>query len=90
MVLRRDDLEQKVSSCRTVRYNIINILLIGGTSIISTEICDRSIQLGHNVFIMNRRKRKASINSQAHLIITDVKNEPVCALKEKLRNNFLM
>ena len=37
----------------------MKILMIGGTGIISSEICSLSIERGHDVTIVNRGKRKS-------------------------------
>ena len=63
----------------------MNILLIGGTGIISSEICDLSILNGHNVVIINRGRRKSFLNEKAELIIADIHNESIDVLKEKIK-----
>ena len=39
----------------------MKILMIGGTGIISSEICSLSIERGHDVTIVNRAKTKRLI-----------------------------
>lgn len=43
----------------------MKILMIGGTGIISSEICSLSIERGHDVTIVNRGKRKSLINEKS-------------------------
>lgn len=62
----------------------MKVLLIGGTGVISTEVCKRAIDLQYEVHIANRGKRKKNINQQAQLIIADVKKNSTKKLKEKL------
>lgn len=64
----------------------MNILLIGGTGIISSEICDLSILKGYNVFVINRGRRKQFLNRKAKLIIADIHNDSVNTLKEKIKD----
>ena len=62
----------------------MKILMIGGSGIISSEICNLAIDKGDNVTIFNRGRRKESINSHANLIIGDIRNESVESIKDKL------
>ena len=62
----------------------MKILMIGGTGIISSEICSLSIERGHDVTIVNRGKRKSLINEKAHLIVADVRQESAEQIKEKI------
>lgn len=60
------------------------ILLIGGSGIISSCICNLAIKEGMQVTIVNRGKRKKFINPGANLIIADVRNESVEELQSKI------
>lgn len=62
----------------------MKILLIGGTGIISSEICDLCLNRGYDVTIVNRGRRKEFINPKATLLIADIRNESVGQLKSKL------
>ena len=62
----------------------ITVLLIGGSGIISSEVCSQAIQCGYDVTILNRGKRKNKIHPEAHLVVADVKQESIGQLKEKL------
>jgi len=50
----------------------MNILLIGGTGVISTEIMNLCIDRGFSVYLLNRGNNKQLINSQAILIQEDI------------------
>jgi len=60
------------------------VLLLGGTGILSTEICSIAIERGYEVTIVNRGNRKNRINLQANLIIGNLKEESIEVLREKL------
>lgn len=66
----------------------MNILLIGGSGIISTEVCKLAITKGYDVFILNRGKRKQFIHPQAKLIIADMRLDSVDVLKSKIDDMF--
>lgn len=65
----------------------MKILIIGGTGIISSEICSLAIKRGHDVTIVNRGNRKAFIHEKAHLILADIRKESVEELRKKLEQN---
>lgn len=65
----------------------MKILLMGGSGIISSEICNLSIEKGYDVTIVNRGLRKNKINKNAKLIIADLKNDSVESIREKLDIN---
>lgn len=62
----------------------MRVLLIGGSGIISSEICNLSIERGMDVTILNRGKRKNLINPKARLIVGDIRNESEDALRNKV------
>lgn len=64
---------------------MINVLLVGGTGIISSEICALSIQQGYSVTIINRGKRMDFVHPQTKLIIADIRKESVDHLRHKIR-----
>lgn len=67
----------------------MNILLIGGTGTISSAVCERCLNLGYSVYIMNRGKSKKNIDKRINLILADIRNESVNELRIKLKNiNF--
>ena len=67
----------------------MKILLIGGTGTISSAVCERCLDLGYSVYIMNRGKSKKNIDERINLILADIRNESVNELKIKLKNiNF--
>ena len=66
----------------------MKILMIGGSGIISSEICNLAICNGDSVTIFNRGKRKETINPSANLIIGDIRNEAVEAIKDKLEYSY--
>ena len=49
----------------------MKILLVGGTGVLSTEIMNRSIAEGHDVFVINRGNRRELIPSEVHLFRAD-------------------
>ena len=62
----------------------MNILLIGGTGILSTDVCALCIQRGYSVYILNRGKRVYAINKEAVLIKSDIRKESVEDIRKKL------
>ena len=64
----------------------MNILIIGGTGILSTSVVNECIQQGHSVTMLNRGRRKEFINPKATLIKCDVYNEQ--EVRSKLDGKF--
>ena len=64
----------------------MNILLIGGSGIISGEITNRSIEQGYTVTILNRGKRP--VNPAAKTIIADVRKDSIDVLSNKIDNCY--
>ena len=62
----------------------MNILVIGGTGILSTDLVKTSLDNGYEVYMLNRGKRSGLLDSRAHLIKGDIRNESVDALAGKL------
>lgn len=62
----------------------MKVLLMGGSGIISSEICNLAINNGCDVTIMNRGLRKEKMNPLAKSIICDLKNESVNNITRKL------
>lgn len=62
----------------------MNILIIGGTGILSTDVCALSIHKGNKVFILNRGKRPYALNKDAVLIKSDIRNETVQEIRSKI------
>jgi nucleoside-diphosphate-sugar epimerase len=52
----------------------MNVLVLGGTGVISTEIVNRLHDLGHNVTVFNRGLRKSRYHAEPEVITGDKKN----------------
>ena len=65
-----------------------NVLLIGGTGILSSDVCKQAIKEGFNVYILNRGTRKYNIDPNAHLITCDIRNENVQDIRVKLNDIY--
>jgi len=65
----------------------MNVLMIGGTGILSTDICKHAIEKGFHVVTLNRGKRKEFLNPQATNIIADIRKDESSVLKKKI--NFI-
>lgn len=65
-----------------------NVLMIGGTGILSTDVCRRALSEGYKVYMFNRGTRKYNLESQAELIICDVRKNSVGEIKEKINGLF--
>lgn len=63
----------------------MNLLIIGGTGILSTAVVTEAINKGIDVTMINRGYNKKFINPRAELIIGDVRNNP-SEIKDKLKN----
>lgn len=61
----------------------MNVLLIGGTGIISYEVCLACLDKGFNVTIVNRGKHKREIPVNVNVIIADIRNESEADLLQK-------
>lgn len=67
----------------------MKVLLIGGTGTISSAVCERCLNLGYSVYIMNRGKSRKNVDKRINLILADIRKESVNELKIKLKNiNF--
>lgn len=53
----------------------MNILIIGGTGILSSAVVDECVGLGYNVTMINRGRRKLFINPKVRLIKCDIHDE---------------
>lgn len=62
----------------------MKVLMIGGSGIISSEIVYCLTQKGHDVYMLNRGKRKKLLDPHAHLIIGDVRSNSVDEIREKI------
>jgi nucleoside-diphosphate-sugar epimerase len=65
----------------------MNVLIIGGTGILSTDVCSLAINKGYNVYILNRGRRTYALNGQASLIKCDIRNESIEQIRSKLEGN---
>jgi len=63
----------------------MNLLVIGGTGILSTAVVNEAVNQGIKVTMINRGKRKNFINAQAELIVGDLRNN-TNAILEKIKN----
>lgn len=63
-------------------------LIIGGTGIISSEVCYRALDKGYDVYILNRGRNKHMIDKRANLIVADVVNNSVEDIRAKLGDNY--
>ena len=66
----------------------MKILLIGGTGTISEAVCERCVDLGYSVYIMNRGKTKKAIDTKVNLILADIRKESISDLKNKLNDMY--
>lgn len=65
----------------------MNILILGGSGILSTDFTKKVIDEGNNVWILNRGRRTAFIDKRANLLIADLRNESVENIIKKLPEN---
>ncbi|MDR0374849.1 MAG: NAD-dependent epimerase/dehydratase family protein, partial [Treponema sp.] len=49
----------------------MNILILGGTGVISTEIVSRLHSLNHHVTVFNRGRRRVRYSADAEVIVGD-------------------
>lgn len=61
----------------------MNVLLIGGTGILSTEVCRAALELGMEVTVINRGRRKEFLNQGAVHVTADVRKDDARTLREK-------
>lgn len=66
----------------------MNVLMIGGTGILSTDVCAEAVRQGYNVYILNRGTRKYALNSDAELISADIRKESVQEIRNKISGRF--
>ena len=66
----------------------MNVLVIGGTGVLSTDVCRLAAEKGFSVYALNRGRRKHLLDPAVQLITADVKNEPAGAVREKLGGLF--
>mgnify|MGYP003095030115 CR=1 FL=1 len=66
----------------------MKVLIIGGTGIISSEVCYRGLDCGIDVYILNRGRNKHMIDKRAKLIVADVVNDSIEELNAKLGDNY--
>lgn len=62
----------------------MKVLLLGGSGIISSEICSLALNRGIEVTMINRGQRKEKIDTRAKLIISDLKNDDIETITNKL------
>lgn len=66
----------------------MNILIIGGTGILSTDICAESLKRGYSVNILNRGQRSYALNEHANLIKCDIRTESVDEIRKKITQKY--
>lgn len=66
----------------------MKVLLIGGSGIISSEICKHLLDLGNEVTIFNRGKRKALIDQRVILVLGDIRGEGIESIGEKIAHQY--
>ncbi len=64
----------------------MKILIIGGTGTISTAVSRRTVEKGHDLYVVNRGNKKGELPESVHWINVDVQDEAAC--REKLGNMF--
>lgn len=64
----------------------MRILLIGGTGIISKDVCRVALEKNYDVTLFNRGKNRDHVLPGAKLIIGDIRNESIDELQNKLDN----
>ena len=62
----------------------MKVLMIGGSGIISSEICNLAVERGMEVTILNRGRRKKLINPKAKLIVADIRNDASEDIRAKI------
>lgn len=62
----------------------MKILLLGGSGILSSEICHLALDKGYDVSMINRGKRKENIDFRATIIIADLKNDEIEKIRDKM------
>ena len=53
----------------------MEILLLGGTGVLSTDIAKIALSMGHQVYLMNRGNRKERIAEGAVELVADIRSE---------------
>lgn len=66
----------------------MKVLLIGGSGILSTDVCKTAISKDYDVYVLNRGKRKYALQKEAHLITCDILREDVDTIREKLKDLY--
>lgn len=64
----------------------MNVLIIGGTGILSTAVCNLALERGMSVTTLNRGKRKEFVDPRAKNIISDVRNNSVEEIRQMIGN----
>lgn len=62
----------------------MNVLIIGGTGILSSAVVDECVHLGYDVTMLNRGRRQLFINPKVRLIKCDIRDESL--VKQLLGN----
>ena len=64
------------------------VLIVGGTGILSTDVCRKSLEKGYEVYTLNRGKRKYNIESGTNSIICDLRNDSIESIKRKIEGMY--
>ena len=62
----------------------MNILILGGTGVLSTDFTKRVLDAGCQTTIVNRGRRKAFLDERARLICADLRSEDQMQLRKEI------
>lgn len=64
------------------------ILVYGGSGIISTDIVNKALSLGHSITVVNRGKHKQLFDGNVNSIIADLRNDSIEDLTSKITETY--
>ena len=64
----------------------MNILILGGTGVLSADFTKRVLDAGCQTTIVNRGRRRAFLDERAQMICADLREESIDDLREKINN----
>lgn len=67
----------------------MNVLVLGGSGILSKDFVTKMLDMGDEVYVVNRGRRKEFLDKRVHLIIGDVRSESVEMLRNKTIQSFV-
>lgn len=62
----------------------MNILILGGSGILSTDFTNYCVKKNDRVYILNRGRNKHFINKSCELILSDLRNESIDLIRKKI------